>query len=279
LNPPGVTLITGASSGIGEAVARRFAAHPGVELVLVARRGERLEQLAAELPVKASWLAVDLTDDDAPQRILAHVEEHHGRLDCLINNAGSAWRATFEEGGWENVRRTMELNFDAQLRLTEALLPLLRRSAPSSIVNVSSTASRISRPGAGAYSASKYALTGWTDALFFEERKNGVHVGLVMPGFIETEGFPAAELTGNPMTSWLVASPEVAAEAIWEVGPGGVAERYVPRFFAIAAFIRILWPALARRLLKGGMGKRFVTSTGADAADRAGSESDARPDR
>jgi hypothetical protein len=81
------------------------------------------------------------------------------------------------------------------------------------------------------------------------------------------------------MTSWLVASPEVAAEAIWEVGPGGVAERYVPRFFAIAAFIRILWPALARRLLKGGMGKRFVTSTGADAADRAGSESDARPDR
>ena len=90
MNPPGVTLITGASSGIGEAVARRFAAHPGVELVLVARRGERLEQLAAELPVKASWLAVDLTDDDAPQRILAHVEEHHGRLDCLINNAGCA---------------------------------------------------------------------------------------------------------------------------------------------------------------------------------------------
>jgi short-subunit dehydrogenase len=269
VNPPGVVLVTGASSGIGEAVARRFGREPGVELVLVARRADRLERLAADLPCQASWLAVDLTDPDAPDRVRAHLEEHHGRLDCLINNAGAAWRATFEEGGWENVRRTMELNFDAQLRLTEALLPMLRASAPSSIVNVSSTASRISRPGSGAYSASKFALTGWTDSLFFEERQNGVHVGLVMPGFIATEGFPAAELTGNPATRWLVGNPEAAAEAIWEVGPGGLAERYVPRFFALVGVIRILWPSLARRLLKGGMGKRFVTRTGADAADEA----------
>lgn len=277
MNPPGVVLVTGASSGIGEAVARRFGREPGVELVLVARRADRLERLAADLPCPASWLAVDLTDLDAPDRVRAHLEEHHGRLDCLINNAGAAWRATFEEGGWENVRRTMELNFDAQVRLTEALLPMLRASAPSSMVNVSSTASRISRPGSGAYSASKFALTGWTDSLFFEERQNGVHVGLVMPGFIATEGFPAAELTGNPATRWLVGTPEAAAEAIWEVGPGGLAERYVPRFFALVGVIRILWPSLARRLLKGGMGKRFVTRTGADAADEAAGQ-DPKPD-
>ncbi|MEX0620108.1 MAG: SDR family NAD(P)-dependent oxidoreductase [Solirubrobacterales bacterium] len=266
-----IVLITGASSGIGEATAWRFAREPGAELVLVARREDRLRELAARLPAPATWLVADLTEPDAPERVLAHVEEHHDRLDCLVNNAGAAWRGTFEEGGWENVRRTMEINFDAQLRLTEALLPMLRNSAPSSIVNVSSTASRISRPGAGAYSASKYALTGWTDSLFFEERTNGVHVGLVMPGFIATEGFPATELVANRITSWLVASPETAAEAIWEVGPGGVAERYVPRFFVIAALVRILWPALARRLLKGGMGKRLVTKTGADAADKADS--------
>ena len=279
MNPPGVVLVTGASSGIGEATARRFGREPGVELVLVARRADRLERLASELPCPATWLAVDLIEDDAPDRIRAHVEEHHGRLDCLVNNAGAAWRATFEEGGWENVRRTMELNFDAQLRLTEALLPMLRANAPSSVVNVSSTASRISRPGSGAYSASKFALTGWTDSLFFEERKNGVHVGLVMPGFIATEGFPATELVRNPATSWLVASPELAAEAIWETGPGGVAERYVPRFFALVGIIRILWPALARRLLKGGMGKRLVTRTGADAADQAAAQagSEGRP--
>ena len=265
MNPPGVVLVTGASSGIGEAVARRFGRQPGAELVLVARRGERLERLASQLPCPATWLALDLTDEDAPSRIRVHLEEHHGgRLDCLVNNAGAAWRATFEEGGWENVQKTMELDFDAQVRLTGELLPMLRRSAPSSVVMVSSTASRISRPGSGAYSAAKFALTGWTDALFQEEAPHGVHVGLVMPGFIETEGFPAAELTGKPLLRRLVGSPEAAAEAIWETGPGGVAERYVPRIYGLVGVVRILAPGLTRRILGGSLGRKSVTRTGAD---------------
>ncbi len=91
-----------------------------------------------------------------------------------------------------NVKRTMDINFDAQLRLTEALLTLLRESAPSAIVNVASTAGRVARAGSGAYSASKFALAGWSDSLWAEERPHGVHVGLVLPGFISTEGFPAS---------------------------------------------------------------------------------------
>lgn len=261
---PGTVLITGASSGIGEAVARRFAQVPGTELVLVARREDRLRDLAAQLPVPATWLAVDLTAEDAPTRVKAHLEEHHGRLDCLVNNAGAAWRAEFGEGGYENLKKTMDLNFDAVARLTEALLPMLRRSAPSSIVNVSSTASRISRAGSGAYSASKFALTGWSDALYLEEARHGVHVGIVLPGFIETEGFPAAELTGNLLTRWLVTKPEVAAEAIYEVGPGGRPERYVPRFYGLVGVLRILFPSLTRRILGGGIGKLSTTKTGAD---------------
>jgi len=117
-----------------------------------------------------------------------HVQEHHERLDLLVNNAGASWRGTFSDKGYDNVRRTMDLNFDSLVRLTEAMLPMLRASAPSSVVNVASTASRISRAGAGAYSASKYAVAGWTDALHLEERENGVHVGLVLPGFVKTEG-------------------------------------------------------------------------------------------
>src|ERR1700681_1171750 len=96
----------------------------------------------------------------------------------------------------------MGLNFDAPVRLTEALLPLLRSSAPSAIVNVASTASRVARAGTGAYSASKFALAGWSDALWAEERPHGVHVGLVLPGFISTEGFPQTELTERPWTRW-----------------------------------------------------------------------------
>jgi uncharacterized protein len=193
--------------------------------------------------------------------VAAQVEQEHGRLDLLVNNAGAAWRGRFDEGGWENVRRHMELNFDAVVRLTEALLPLLRRSAPSSIVNVSSTAGRVSRPNSGSYSASKFALAGWTDALHNEERPHGVHVGLVLPGFVSTEGFPQRELMARPHTRWIVSTSEKVADAVVQAGPGGKAERYVPRAYWLAAAARIVAPALVRRVTAGG---GTTPSTGSD---------------
>lgn len=272
--PARVMLITGSSSGIGEATARRLAREPGVSLVLVARREERLRSLAAELgDGRVSHVAVDLLDEDAPTRVLEHLTTRHGRLDLLVNNAGAAWRATFADGGYENVRRTMAINFDAQLRLTEALLPLLRASAPSAIVNVASTAGRVARGGTGAYSASKFALAGWSDALWAEEREHGVHVGLVLPGFITTEGFPQAELNAKPLTRRLVSTPEKAAEAIVEAGLGRRPERYVPKPYAIAAALRVLAPGLARRIVGGGAAKVMTTTTGADMAERNGNGS------
>jgi short-subunit dehydrogenase len=261
-----VMLVTGASSGIGEATARRLAREPRSSLVLVARREERLRALADELG--AGFVAVDLVEDDAPERIREHVLENHGRLDLLVNNAGASWRARFADGGYENVKRTMAINFDAQVRLTDALLPLLRSSAPSAIVNVASTAARVARAGTGAYSASKFALAGWSDALWAEELAHGVHVGLVLPGFISTEGFPQSELTDKPWTRWIVSTPERAAEAIYEAGIGRRAERYVPRSYALAAAARILAPGLVRRVLGGSAGAVMTTTTGPDLAER-----------
>jgi short-subunit dehydrogenase len=256
-------VVTGASSGIGEATARRIAREPGAELVLVARREERLRALAESLPCRATHLAIDLTAADAPQRVAEHVAEQlDGRLNLLVNNAGASWRASFAEGGYENVHRHMELNFDAVVRLTEALLPALRSSAPSSIVNVASTAGRVARARTGSYSASKFALIGWTDALYSEERGNGVHVGMVLPGYIATEGFPATELRGKALTRWLVSKPERVADAILEAGPGGRAERYVPRFYALAAIARALAGGPMRRVLSGGAASALTTSTG-----------------
>jgi uncharacterized protein len=264
---PFVALITGASSGIGEATARRLSREPGAELILVARREDRLRALAEALPCKASYVAADLTEEKAPGRVRAHVEEHGGRLSLLVNNAGASWRGTFAEGGHANVQRHMELNFDAVVRLTEALLPALRASAPSAIVNVASTAGRVARARTGSYSASKFALIGWTDALYSEERAAGVHVGMVLPGFIVTEGFPATELREKALTRWIVSKPEKVAEAIFEAGPGGKAERYVPRGYALAAAARILAPSLVRRVLAGGAAGSLTTSTGAEAAE------------
>jgi short-subunit dehydrogenase len=262
-------LVTGASSGIGEATARRLAREPGSSLVLVARREERLRALAAELgEQRTSVVAVDLLDEDAPAQIRDHVLERHDRLDLLVNNAGAAWRARFADGGYENVRRTMAINFDAQLRLTEALLGLLRSSAPSAIVNVASTAGRVARAGSGAYSASKFALAGWSDSLWAEERPHGIHVGLVLPGFIATEGFPQSELTEKPWTRWIVSTPAAAAEAIYAAGIGRRPERYIPRPYALAAALRVLAPGLVRRVLGGGAASVMTTTTGPDMAER-----------
>jgi short-subunit dehydrogenase len=264
---PLVALVTGASSGIGEATARALAREPGAQLVLLARRAERLERLRDTLAVPCTVLALDLLDADAPARVVAHLQEHHGgRLGLLVNNAGAAWRARFADGGYENVRQTMELNFDSVVRLTEALLPLLRASAPSALVNVASTAARITRPGTGAYSASKAALAAWSDALCAEEREHGVHVGLVLPGFIATEGFPASELLAKPLTARIVSTPDRAAEAILDAGLRGRAERYVPRPYALLSYLRILAPALVRRSISGPGGALMTTRTGAEAA-------------
>ena len=261
-----VALITGASSGIGEATARRLAREPDVRLVLVARREHRLRDLAAELPVRTTLVAVDLIADDAPARVLEAVAAQHGQLHMLVNNAGAAWRGTFADGGWENVERNMRLNFEAPVRLTEALLPLLRATAeahdserPVCIVNVASTASRVARPASGGYSASKFALAGWTDSLRAEEARNGIHVGAVLPGFVATEGFPAAELRSKATTRWMVCEPGVVADAIVDAGPGGRAERYVPRYYWLFAALRLLAPALVRRAVSGGA---FTTATG-----------------
>jgi uncharacterized protein len=240
-------IVTGASSGIGEATAKRLGGD-GWKLLLVARRADRLEALASSLP-DASFLALDLTDADAPAKVRAAVEERFGgKLDLLVNNAGGSWRAPFAEGGYENVHRTMELNFDAPVRLTEELLPVLRASTPSAVVNVASVAGRVARATAGSYGASKAAMIGWTDALHLEERPNGVHVGLVLPGFVSTEGFPQESLRKNPFTRWIVSKPSKVADAIVDAGPGGRAERIVPRGYGLFPALRVLTPGLVRKL-------------------------------
>ncbi len=267
-----VALVTGASAGIGEATARALAADGQTRLVLVARREGRLRSLAEQLG-GATVIAADLADPESNVRIAEIVRREHGELHLLVNNAGARWPGTFAESGWENVARHLLIDLEAPVRLTEALLPLLRETAardpgakaagnPVSIVNVASTAARIGRPGAGGYSAAKFALAGWSDSLQAEEGAHGIHVGLVLPGFVQTEGFPAEELLASRRTRWIVARPEAAAEAnLRAAGWGGRrprAEVYVPRPYAVLAALRILAPALVRRGTAKGA---FTTAT------------------
>ena len=197
--------------------------------------------------------------------------EHGGELHLLVNNAGARWAGTFAETGWENVERHMKINFDAPLRLTEALLPAAARDRrpkrPGRWRSSTSRAPRAESPGAnaGGYSAAKFALAGWSDSLAAEERAHGVHVGLVLPGFISTEGFPAGRAASPiPLLRRIVSRPEVVAEAIVECGLHGKAERYAPRYYWLAAAARILAPGLVRRAIAGDT---LTPATGSDQHD------------
>src|SRR3954454_9834015 len=243
-------VLTGTSSGIGEALARRLASD-GWRVLLVARRADRLERLANE--IGALYEAADLTDPDAAKRIATRAEREFDRLDLLVNNAGgNRKRGEFGDPdyGYDYVREVMDQNFDSAVRVTDALLPFLRRSAPSAIVNVGSIAGRIARPKTSAYNAAKFALNGWTEGLHLEERARGVHVGLVTPGFIATEGFPQEQLVGKASTRWMVGRPEQAVEAILKAADGK-AEISVPGWYGLLPRLRYGTPGVVRFALSG----------------------------
>jgi uncharacterized protein len=243
-------VVTGTSSGIGEALARRLAGD-GWRLLLVARRADRLDALASE--IGALYEAADLTKAEDVERVAKRAESEFDRLDLLVNNAGgNRKRGEFGDAdyGYAYVREIMDQNFDSAVRMTEALLPFLRRSAPSTIVNVGSIAGRIARPRMGAYNAAKFALNGWTEGLHHEEKAHGVHVGLVTPGFISTEGFPQEQLTGKAMTRWMVGKPEQGVDAILKAA-NGKAEVSVPGWYGLLPRLRYATPGLVRFALSG----------------------------
>lgn len=190
---PKVVLITGASSGIGAAIARE-AARKGYRLALTARRADRLEALAEAARAdgaEALVLPADLADPEAPGRLVASVVDRFGGLDALINNAAFGLPSFFADVEPEALRRQIEVNFTAPLMLTRFALPVLvaRKGA---IINIGSSITSVANPVFGAYGATKAAMAYWNDALRRELRGQGVSVSLVEPGPVDTEFFEAA---------------------------------------------------------------------------------------
>ena len=189
-----VALITGASAGIGEATARVFA-EAGMRLALCARRGDRLERLAAELRAKGAEVAIyplDVTDAPAVRRMVDAVATRFGAVDVLVNNAGRGLAATFEDTTPEEFRALLELNLIATVTASQAVLPLMRRQGRGHILNVSSVVGRRSLPGRAAYAATKFAMVAVSESLRLELRGSGVRVSLVYPIYTVTE-FHAVE--------------------------------------------------------------------------------------
>jgi NADP-dependent 3-hydroxy acid dehydrogenase YdfG len=174
-----LALVTGASRGIGAAVARALA--PGHDLLLGGRDPAALQELAAELPGSRPW-PVELTDEVAVAEAVGGIE----RLDVLVHSAGVGLLGAVEETTADTWRRQFEINVVAVAELTRLLLPALR-AAQGRVVLLNSGAGLTARPGWGSYAASKFALRAFADALRAEETPNGVRVTSIHPGRVDTD--------------------------------------------------------------------------------------------
>jgi NADP-dependent 3-hydroxy acid dehydrogenase YdfG len=176
-------LITGCSSGIGEATARRLAAG-GWTVYASARRLESIEHL---LGAGCRTLALDVTDEDSMRAAVDEVERAEGAVGVLVNNAGYSQGGAIEQVPLEAVRRQFETNVFGLIALTQLVLPGMRAQRWGKVVNVGSMGGRLTFPGAGLYHATKYSLEAISDALRFEVKGFGIDVVLIEPGLIVTE--------------------------------------------------------------------------------------------
>ena len=186
---PKTVLVTGASSGIGAALARVLAAR-GDTVALVARRAERLDDVLADCvvtsPASRRWVA-DLSDPSASAALATEIWDHYDGIDVVVNNAGAPMRRHASQLTMAEVERTMRLNYFSPVAITLALLPGMLARRSGTIVNVSSLGGRLGITTEAAYSGSKFALAGWSEALALDLDRSGVSVKLVLPGAIDTE--------------------------------------------------------------------------------------------
>jgi short-subunit dehydrogenase len=226
-----IAVVTGASSGIGEATARLLAER-GWWCVLVARREDRLRSLADRIGGEVELC--DVGDRDAVEALAARVLERHPRVHLLVNNAGIPARGTFLAVDLDLVQRVIEVNYLGGVWCTRALMPGLRAAAAAAgdahVVNLVSVAGTAAFAPAGAYAAAKHAQLAFSRSLAAALRGSGIQVHAVLPGFVETEGFPQKGVLKSPVLGRFVIQPPRVARAVVDAVEKGKAEVTVPWF-------------------------------------------------
>lgn len=220
-------LITGASSGLGEEFVRQLAP-AAATLVLVARRGDRLESLKRELEEKHPGLralvyVADLTDTSQVEGLLRWLRDTGVRINFLVNNAGMGDKGAFATSDWAKIRAVLELNIVALTRLTHGLLPVLREGGRGAILNVSSIAGLLPLPGMAVYAATKAYVNSFNDGLRMELRDTGITVTAVLPGPAETEFNRVAARDAGGSVGVAPAGLDVAVEDVVHAALSAVA--------------------------------------------------------
>jgi uncharacterized protein len=239
-----VVIVTGASRGIGLEACRRFG-DLGAKIGMIARDAASLEAASAGVPGSPSTATADVADPEALAAALDRIEAALGPPAVLVNNAGIGhWGAVLDTDA-EAFRRAVEVNYLGAVNATAHVLPGMLRRGRGRIVNVASIAGRIGAPFEAAYSASKFALVGYSEALAVEVAGTGVTVSLVNPGPVDTEFF---ERRGHPFDLRLprpIAAGR-AADVIVKAARTGRRELYVPRSLSVAHTAKTLVPPLYR---------------------------------
>ena len=196
-----VAIVTGASSGIGEATARRLG-QAGYRVVVAARRVDRLELLAKKLAKKSAEIlpmSVDLAREDETQGLVEKTLSKWGRVDLLVNNAGYSPAAATEQISRDDLVHIFGVNLLSQLQLISELTPIMRAQGGGRIINVGSMAGSIPAPLAVPYSATKAGIEAATQCLRLELAPWKIHVSVVIPGFVATEAFDSAREKGQAL--------------------------------------------------------------------------------
>jgi len=243
-----IAVVTGASSGIGEATARALTAG-GWHCVLVARREDRLRALSDELGGEVELC--DVGDRAAVEALAERVLERHPAIHLLVSNAGMPARGTFLKADLDLVERVMRVNYLGGVWCARALMPGLEASARAGgahIVNVVSVAGTVSFAPAGAYAASKHAQLAFSRSLAAALRGSGIAVHSVLPGFVETEGFPQKNVLKSRLLRRFVIEPDDVARAILRGIDKGKQEIVVPWFpYRIVGIAQAVAPRLVGR--------------------------------
>jgi uncharacterized protein len=242
-------VVTGGSSGIGAAVARALRGR-GWDCVVLARSEERLRPLAEELG--AEWELCDVGDREAVERVAKAVVGRHPRISLLVNNAGIPGRGTFLRATDEKIEEVTRTNYLGGVWCLRAFLPALEAAPPSDVVNVVSVAGTVAAGSGGPYTSSKHAQLAFSRSVAAELRPRGVRVHTILPGFVETEGFPQRTRFG-PRLSTLVVEPELVAERVLAALDRDRREVFVPRWYRIAPLAQALAPGLVARVASRGI--------------------------
>ena len=237
-------MVTGASSGIGEATARELARR-GWHCVLVARRQERLEPLAAELGGECELC--DVAEREDVDRAAAAILARHRRIDLLVNNAGIPGRGNFFVLEPERIEAVIRTNYLGGVWCARAFEPALQQGAH--VVNVVSVAGTVAFAPAGPYAASKHAQLAFSRSLTGLLAPRGVKVHTVLPGFVETEGFPQRSVLQSRFFRRAVIPRELVAKRIVDAVESGKREIFVPRWYRVFALGQALFPALIARMV------------------------------